>query len=222
MKKLFVGLGLFGCFSACYGLGSFLKNFSFSPRGTFFSGSPVANRHAITVPPAYEAPALPLPAAGVKAAAKPPVAPQVLAKAIAEEKGAALAQSARAMRQVPFRNLQNSLERRFAAEYPRNESEHATEVADRMGILQAMAEYEQQALPPQEWEAIAAFYEQIASDPDEPAPVQRERRRNQLRMIGRMENEEDRIKTLARSGRFLSSAAKPANELLESIFGSKP
>lgn len=213
MRKLIILLGLFGCFFCFYGLGAYLKTYPFSPGGTLYPLPSITTIHkqssSVTVPPS----SIPLPSQQAKA----PAQAKPLAKAIEEDKGSALIERLQAGRLEPFSRMQESLERRFASEYPRQEQAALSEAASRMSILQAMSQYSKHALSVTELQSLAQFYQQKGEDADENPAVRRESWRNLLQIAGHFEESEYQ-KILSRAGRHLASASQEPNELLEEIF----
>ncbi len=211
MRKLIIILGFLGCFFCFYGLGAYLKTNPLS-RGIKTSPAPsMVSQQSITVP---------LPSRHISPQqAKSATPAKHLAKVIEEDKGIELVRNLQATRLEPFSRLQESMQRRFASAYPRQEHAALKEAANRVAILQAMNQYKQQAATPSEVQALAQIYQQIADDEAEHPAVRRESLRNLLQMMGRVD-EDERMKVLARAGasRFLSSASRSANELLEELF----
>ncbi len=211
MRKLIIIAGFFGCFFCFYGLGAYLKTYPLSPGGSLFPFHPLVKQSApVTVPP--NRPPLPAQQASNVVVPKKP-----LAKAIEEDKGAQLLESLGAARLEPFSRLQSSFNNRFSQEYPKTEIELNKEAANRVGMLQAMNQYSQQALTSSELQALTQFYDAKIDDPEEHPSVRQGSYCNRLRLTGR-NDEADRLKVLARAGRSPASACGNPEELLEEIF----
>jgi len=209
MRKFIIGLALFACFYCFYSVGAYLKSYSFTQNGTFMPKTSLVTHKVDTTPhPTQET---------KPTQARAAVTVKAITKAIEAEKGATLMQVLQAGRMEPYSSLQRSIEQRFSAEYPRNEPEVLKEAASRMGILQEMSRYEEQAITNVELQSLGDFYQQTAANESEHPAVRRESLRRQLKLMGRIP-EEDRIKTKARAGSRLASASKSAQELAEEIF----
>jgi|GEM_PF-5111791 len=209
MRKLIIVIGLVACFFSFYGLGAYLKTYPLAPRGTLTLPPLTKQQLPITVPSARKFPP--------QQASAPGHAPKAHAKSIEEDKGAELVENLQGRRLDPFSRLQESVERRFSAEYPRNEVEATKEAANRLAVLQAMSQYSRQVTSRTELQTLTQFYEKVGSNEAENPAVRRESWRNLLQTIGQRD-EDERLKIYARAGRFLSSATRPANEMLEEIF----
>jgi len=209
MRKLIIIFGIIGCFFCFYGIGAYLKTYPLSPGGSLY---PKISKQQSAVTISEEKPGLPLAQEEQTAATTKP-----LNKVIEEDKGAKLVERLQAGRLLAFPRLQDSLQRRFAKEYPSTESGALGEAASRVGILQAMSQYSRQALSNDELQAVAQFYQEKTENEAEHPAVRHESLKNLLQLIGRLD-EVDRLNILARAGPRLASAARPTNELLEEMF----
>lgn len=211
MRKFIVGSGLMAVFFGFYCAGAYLRSYPMPPQGTIIPLPTLVTTQPVKVPDA------PLSAQRVD-----PAAAKALPALIAEEQGPRLAQ-ALAAPLAPYPDLRKSLQQRFATAYPPTEHAQTKEAASRLSILQAMERYQQRAMPKPELAVLANFYREVSERESEHPAVRRQSLRNLVRMIGRLD-EADRLKVLARAGRFLASATRSAPELAEEIFraGSQP